>query len=130
MDSQTIAIIGLVLGLIGAIVGSFAYLMGEIRKVGATARRELENNRDHLTNRIDTMAKNEAQERQVLRTEYLSAAARIETDLKKLAENVVRRSDMESLEGRLSRGSERLEVKFDGLLARFSGGAFPRQPGE
>lgn len=121
MDSQTIALIGLILALIGAIVGSFAYLMGEIRKVSSGAHRELENTRDYLTGRMDTLAKNEAQERATLRTEYLSAAARIETDLRKMADSVVRRSDVDALEQRLTRSNERLEVKFDALITRGTG---------
>lgn len=117
MDSSTIALLGLVLALLGAIMGSFAYLMGEIRKAGATSRRDLESARDYLNARIEALGRNEAQERSALRTEFVSATGRVEADLRRLAEAMVRRSDVEALEHRLTRSAERLEQKFDAVLA-------------
>ena len=129
MESSTIALIGLVLGLIGAIVGSFAYLMGEIRKVGATAQRNIDNLRDYVSSNLEQFRRNEAQERASLRTEFVTSTGRIEADLKRLSEQVVRRSDVEQLETRLTRSTDRLEAKFDNITTRLGGGGFPRPGG-
>lgn len=111
-----IALIGLVLGLIGAIVGSFAYLMGEIRKVGAGARRDIDNARDYLNGRIEALSRTEVQERGALRAEFIGNAGRMEADLRRLSEAVVRRQDIDALETRQGRSIERLEAKFDTLI--------------
>jgi hypothetical protein len=118
MDSSMIALLGLVLGLIGAIVGSFAYLMGEIRKVGARAQVHLDNTRDYLTSRIEAFARTESQERATLRSEFVQSTGRVEADLRRLSEAVVRRQDIDALETRQGRSIERLEQKFDTLLTR------------
>lgn len=130
MDSTTIALIGLVLGLVGAIVGSFAYLMGEIRKVAAGSTTRLDQAVRDLNTRIESSTRNEAQERATMRAEFATITARIEADLRRLSEGVVRRSDMDALENRLTRSAERLEQKFDNIMARLGVGAgYPKAPG-
>lgn len=121
-----VALLGLVLALIGAVVGSFAYLMGEIRKVGSAAQSHLDNTRDYLTGRIEAFARTEAQERAALRAEFIQSTGRVEQDLRRLSENVVRRQDIDALETRQGRSIERLESKFDTLITRRSPGSnFP-----
>ncbi len=121
MDSTTVGLLSLVLGLIGAIVGAFAYLVGDIRKMGASAKRDLDIARESLLGRIEALARGEAQERNSLRLEFVSANNRVETDLRKLSEQVVRREDMAQLEARITRSSDRLERKFDAIQSRLTG---------
>jgi hypothetical protein len=118
MDSSMIAVIGVVLSLVGAVVGSFAYLMGEIRKVGISAKRDLENVRDYLNDRIESSQQHAASERAALRTEFVQSTGRVETDIRRLTESMVRRADVDALESRLTRSTERLEAKFDTLITR------------
>ena len=120
MDATVIAILGLVLGLIGAVVGSFAYLMGEIRKSGVTARRDVENSREYILGRLENLSQKEAQERQNLRIEFVQTTGRVESDLRKLSDNVVRREDMSQLEQRITRSNDRLERKFDAIQGRLT----------
>lgn len=118
MESSTIALIGLVLGLVGSIVGSFAYLMGELRKVASTSRRDIENARDYLNGRVEGLARNEQLERQTMRNDFVNSTQRVESDLRRVSEAMVRRADVDALEGRVVRATERLEQKFDTLMSR------------
>lgn len=118
MESSTIALIGLVLGLVGSIVGSFAYLMGELRKVASTSRRDIENARDYLNGRIEGLARNEQLERQTMRNDFVNSTQRVESDLRRVSEAMVRRADVDALENRVVRATERLEQKFDTIMSR------------
>jgi hypothetical protein len=118
MESSTIALIGLVLSMIGAIVGSFAYLMGEIRKVSASARRDADNNRDYLNGRIDAVARTVAQDLVTMRGDFVNSTQRLEADFRRISEAMVRRSDVDALEQRVVRSMEKLEAKSDQLLTR------------
>lgn len=118
MESSTIALIGLVLGLVGSIVGSFAYLMGELRKVASTSRRDIENARDYLNGRIEGLARNEQLERQTMRNDFVNSTQRVESDLRRVSEAMVRRADVDALESRVVRATERLEQKFDTIMSR------------
>lgn len=115
MTNATIALLALVIGLIGSIVGAFAYLMGEIRKIGTTAKADNDSLREAVNARLDSVVRTEMQERAALRAEFSVTTARIEHELRTLSERVVRRQDLEAVEARLTRGYERLETKFDGI---------------
>ena len=114
MESSTIALIGLVLSMIGAIVGSFAYLMGEIRKVSASARRDADNNRDYLNGRIDAVARSMAQDVVSMRNDVVMSTQRFEQDFRRLSEAMVRRTDVDALETRLVRAVDKLEAQVVG----------------
>lgn len=129
MDSTTIALIALILTLIATIIGAFAFLMGENKKVAATARRDDDNNRDYLNGRIDgvartlnerieAFARTEAQERMDLRKEFVNSLSRFVEDLRRVSEAMVRRSDVDALESRLVRGLDKLESQ---IMTRRSG---------
>jgi hypothetical protein len=113
MDATMVSLLGLVLGLIVAVVGSFAWLMGEIRKVAARADQHIDTARDYLNGRIEGLSRSEANERASLRSELVNSTGRVETDLRRLSEVVVRRQDVDALETRLSRYIERIEVKVE-----------------
>jgi len=125
-----IPLLALILSALVAIAGGFAYLTGEIRKTGATAKRDNDTLRDHLSARIDTMVNRQNEERNALRTEFMNSISRVEQQLASISERAVRRQDLESTEARLARSNERTDAKIDVLSTRvnealvtFSGGA-------
>ena len=126
MESSTIALIGTIIALIGSIVGAFAWLMGEIRKAAAQAQRNLDNLRDHTNGRIDVLARNEQLERQTMRNDFVNSTRSIESDVRRVSEAMVRRTDADALENRFVRATERLEGKLDSLISRRPA---PRDPG-
>ena len=129
MESSTIAVIGIVLSMIGGIVGSFAYLMGEIRKVSSSARRDADNNRDYLNGRIDAVARTMAQDLMTMRNDVVSSTQRFEQDFRRVSDVMVRRADVDALEARLVRNMEKLEGKTDQLLTRRASDSGTRRGG-
>lgn len=118
MDATIIALISLVVGLIGSVVGAFAWLMGEVRKSSAASVRATENLRDYMNARIDAAVRDAAAERQTMRNDFVSTTKSINEDIRRLAEVMVRRTDVDAMEVRLARFVDRLEQKFDTAMGR------------
>lgn len=121
MNDQTIALLALVLAVVGSVAGSFAYLMGEMRKVSSTASKENETLEDRMVERLKEVVKAEQQARQELRRELMQSNDRLGDDVRRLSENVVKRADVDAIETRLTRSYERMEGKFDTLLRSNNG---------
>jgi hypothetical protein len=118
MESSTIALIATVIALIGSVVGAFAWLTGEMNKKASQLQRNLDNLRDLTNGRIDGLARNEQLERQTMRNDFVNSIQRVEGDLRRLSEAMVRRPDVDALESRVVRAADRLEQKFDAIMSR------------
>jgi uncharacterized lipoprotein len=119
MDQQSmIALIGVILALLAAIIGAFAYVTGEIRKVANNNRRDLDDMRATTNARLDQALLAEREERSTMRTEFLGSVSRVEAELRQISDRAVRRADFDALETRLVRTIEKVELKFDTLSNR------------
>lgn len=136
VDQTTIALVALLVGIVGSTLGAFAYISGELRKATQVARHENDTLKDALNNRIDTVASAATASREALRSELLGTINRVEAEVRSMGERVVRRTDMEQLEVRLTRSYDRLDRKLDELgtavsrLATQGGLRVPRDEGD
>ena len=120
MDPSIIGLLALIVALIGSIVGAFAYLMGEMRKIITTMERGDDELREQTQKRIEQVVRRDDEERNRLRVEILSTISRTEGEMRSLADRVVRRNDVEQIEARLTRSYDKLEAKIDLLTVRMS----------
>lgn len=116
MNETFIALVSLVVGLVATIVGGFAYLMGEIRKVATGTAKDIALLRTEINAKVDQNAQRETEARESMRSEVNAAITRIETELRSMSERLVRRTDVEAVEARLTRVSDKLERKLDQLI--------------
>lgn len=117
-DSETIALVGMIVLLISSVVGGFAYLNGEIRRARTAGSNEAKQFRMELEAKLDQQYQREMRERNDLRLELRTFIQSLENEVRSLRDHLARRSDMIDTETRVNRSLEKIDRRLDEMNVR------------